>query len=962
MKSKFSKRILTMLLCAGMIFFGTGAYSSVHAADGDGIMTNITPGASGVCKVKSINVGANAMKINAGGWDKTKGQYLYYGSYDGQPVKYRVLDRYNGTSNTKFNDGTATMKTDAGDYLLLDSDIVLFTDQFNSTKPWNHDYSVSDIIPYLKDGKGVTGKSLFSSKEIAAIADTYLLASTETYKGGDVFKDFGVKDANKSFPLSMAEIFQLYNGDQSRIKTHNGKAGYWWSRSAKANNVDDAGFISSTGVSETCNGVRSDNGIAPASNLDLSSVIFTSAGEMTKDSSLTKVSASKSSEWKVTLRDITKSVQTTGTVNRTGQTVSVPYQYAGDGVDQISIAIVSGDITAKNSTVLYYGKLADGTDKSGTGSFELPKGLPSGYKAYILAEGVNEWKMTDYASEPVEITIPKTDEDKASFDVEFDSKDGTSIETQTITEGEKVKEPVEPTRDGYVFAGWYSDAACTKAYDFSEVVTEDITLYARWTAPETISSIDRSYTATDDETSVAGNEKDADQKNFQKSDGSSKDIFTYKAAEWTDKASGKARITLSTKNKVSDQKGALYAFTKSDSWGFSSDIASRNVKALVEKYGSVDVVIADGRSQKDAVIIENIKSTDQEEIKKLLEKRASFAGSVSYNVALYYGMCTYFKNHNPYVVYVSFDSGISDTKSIVPRGTNDIWDKLKDYKKNGRYFSMGASFSAVGKVTSKNTEAAIRAGLADPSVFVSMDSMTTTADADTDFKYKDNFKTIDYPTVTVTDTVDDRFEITKAAANKKDAALDKQGQTVTVEFTNLDFDQVGEVYIDIQLKDTNDTNSVNKWIETNNGNAAVQYTDQNSKKKTDLVKSPKLYYEVLSSDKAFTITTEAVNGRIDGKSEVPEGDNKTVYYTANKGYKLKSITVDGENVERTKYPDSYTFTNVTENHNIKVVFEVDASAGVKTGDSTNIILWIILIATSLALLSAVVFFKKGKKR
>lgn len=40
----------------------------------------------------------------------------------------------------------------------------------------------------------------------------------------------------------------------------------------------------------------------------------------------------------------------------------------------------------------------------------------------------------------------------------------------------------DPTRDGYEFGGWFTDEACTQAFDFeTAVVTEDLTLFAKWT-------------------------------------------------------------------------------------------------------------------------------------------------------------------------------------------------------------------------------------------------------------------------------------------------------------------------------------------------------------------------------------------------------------------------------------------------------------------------------------------------
>ena len=39
-------------------------------------------------------------------------------------------------------------------------------------------------------------------------------------------------------------------------------------------------------------------------------------------------------------------------------------------------------------------------------------------------------------------------------------------------------QPADPTKDDYIFTGWYTDEALTNLYDFSSAVTENITLYA----------------------------------------------------------------------------------------------------------------------------------------------------------------------------------------------------------------------------------------------------------------------------------------------------------------------------------------------------------------------------------------------------------------------------------------------------------------------------------------------------
>lgn len=64
--------------------------------------------------------------------------------------------------------------------------------------------------------------------------------------------------------------------------------------------------------------------------------------------------------------------------------------------------------------------------------------------------------------------------------VSFETGEGSKVDFQTTADGKLVK-PADPTREGYTFGGWYTDEACTEAYDFSTPVTADLTLYAKWT-------------------------------------------------------------------------------------------------------------------------------------------------------------------------------------------------------------------------------------------------------------------------------------------------------------------------------------------------------------------------------------------------------------------------------------------------------------------------------------------------
>lgn len=68
----------------------------------------------------------------------------------------------------------------------------------------------------------------------------------------------------------------------------------------------------------------------------------------------------------------------------------------------------------------------------------------------------------------------------AGVKVSFSAGKGSKVDFQTTAANGSVAKPADPTREGYTFAGWYTDEACTEAYDFSVAVTADMTLYAKW--------------------------------------------------------------------------------------------------------------------------------------------------------------------------------------------------------------------------------------------------------------------------------------------------------------------------------------------------------------------------------------------------------------------------------------------------------------------------------------------------
>lgn len=67
-----------------------------------------------------------------------------------------------------------------------------------------------------------------------------------------------------------------------------------------------------------------------------------------------------------------------------------------------------------------------------------------------------------------------------SWRVAFDVQGGSYVAPRYVAKNKMVSEPAAPTRDGYTFLGWYT--AEGEKWDFAkDVVTADMTLYAKWT-------------------------------------------------------------------------------------------------------------------------------------------------------------------------------------------------------------------------------------------------------------------------------------------------------------------------------------------------------------------------------------------------------------------------------------------------------------------------------------------------
>lgn len=66
--------------------------------------------------------------------------------------------------------------------------------------------------------------------------------------------------------------------------------------------------------------------------------------------------------------------------------------------------------------------------------------------------------------------------------VTFQTAHAEAPAAETVAPGEKITNPGDLSASGYIFGGWYKEAACTTPWDFAnDTVSSSITLYAKWT-------------------------------------------------------------------------------------------------------------------------------------------------------------------------------------------------------------------------------------------------------------------------------------------------------------------------------------------------------------------------------------------------------------------------------------------------------------------------------------------------
>ena len=344
------------------------------------------------------------------------------GGYNVDPIKWRVLSNANGQLFL-----LSDQNLDVFQYHTDDEDVTWETSTMRS---WLNGYDASfsyggdSGIDYTNDN---FLNAAFSAKEQTAIAETTVVNDNNT----DYDTNGGNNTIDRIFLLSIDETYNRnYFPSYINFSTNTeyvaaggklgsgmhgaGEADWWWLRSPGFDN-SRAAFMEWADGSVITDGNPVSNkrtAVRPAFNLELNSVLFTSAAADGKSSgtvgadALMSVGNYSGNEWKLTLLDGGRSFS----VNMNGQTsisasagesVKITYSGAQTGANEY----VSVLLCDSNGNVLYYGNIAQNS-ASGTATLNIPSGLAAGnYTLKVFSEQCNGNYKTDYASAFQDISL-----------------------------------------------------------------------------------------------------------------------------------------------------------------------------------------------------------------------------------------------------------------------------------------------------------------------------------------------------------------------------------------------------------------------------------------------------------------------------------------------------------------------------------------------------------------------------
>ena len=318
-----------------------------------------------------LSLGAAASAETAGG--AQKGDILYFGEWDGAPLRWIILDP------------DATNAGTSGVFLLTEQALtnqgVLYA---RGRAIWQGSEAQAWCTDFLKEH--------FSSVERAAIP--------AVSKSEDAFQQFGLSwgpvalEEEQVFFISAKELADYIgqnDGDPGLSATWvgNGKSASYWLRTPHANHNDYAGLVlDDNQVHDFL--VYGSWGTRPATNLGGEGFLYLTPNEGSLGPrALGEMPASESGEWKATVVDPSMHLSVEKTKFSDG-TLTVRYANAPQGA---WISVLGRDAEGNNVSYACLGK-TDGT----MGEFSFTPTVPEGGTLYLFAEFDKGAKTTNVGS------------------------------------------------------------------------------------------------------------------------------------------------------------------------------------------------------------------------------------------------------------------------------------------------------------------------------------------------------------------------------------------------------------------------------------------------------------------------------------------------------------------------------------------------------------------------------------
>lgn len=350
--------------------------------------------------------------------DYWSGDLVYFGSYKGYPLRFRVMEKYGGESYG-ISENVLTLDCDNivdqksmlnGNENFDDIDIRKIYDN-SPVKKWlnttfyNTAFTDEERALIAKSTRGAANGGPREGRRVCSMrfTNTYFFPMT----GAHLDTKYGIPKFDRHELKGLAKTYLGKTAEEEL----GSKISYWLCctyrdeiatplvlRKPKNDyypdiiRVDEVtkNDISVFDVSETI-------GISPMMNIRSDSILFTSKVDIPDEE--------HKDTYKLTLQLDDMVLTPKGTPTRSANTVTVDYtkQQGADRMNRISVVITDKGFYEEGAKVLYYGEVVN---NKFTLSDEVGRIDPSQYHAYIVGEELHGEYECDYASAPQEISIP----------------------------------------------------------------------------------------------------------------------------------------------------------------------------------------------------------------------------------------------------------------------------------------------------------------------------------------------------------------------------------------------------------------------------------------------------------------------------------------------------------------------------------------------------------------------------